>query len=129
MATRKRRSSGRSTTTRTVRHKPSAAFILVLLGGILILIGGLAVAGIGAAASSLLSLGALGGLAGTIGVVSGLIVIFSAFMIHSTNPGRVHLWSLIALIFCIISIANGGGFVIGFILALVGSIIGTSYKG
>ncbi len=107
--------------------KPVAAVMLVLVGGILVLLGGILFAALGAALFSLIQLAGVGSLLGIIGIVSGLAMIFSAFMMWSTDPMRVRMWGVIAIIFSLLSIANGGGFVIGFILGVVGSIMAFAY--
>jgi hypothetical protein len=113
----------------TKGNLPVEAYVLVLIGGILMLLGGAAFAILGAVVFSLVSLAGVGSLIGIIGIISGIIVILSALMMKSKDAQRVRLWSAIALIFSIVSIANGGGFVIGFILGLVGSVMGLAYKG
>ena len=113
----------------TKGNMPIEAYVLVLIGGILMLLGGAVFAFLGAVIFSLISLAAVGSLLGIIGIISGIIVIFSALMMKSKNVQRVRMWSAIALIFSIVSIANGGGFVIGFLIAIVGSVIGLAYKG
>lgn len=113
----------------TKGNLPVEAYVLVLIGGILMLLGGAIFAILGAVVFSFISLAGVGSLIGLIGIISGIIVIFSALMMKSKNVQRVRLWSAIALIFSIVSIANGGGFVIGFILGLVGSVMGLAYKG
>ncbi len=110
------------------KQGPTAAFVLVLIGGILTLIGGIVVAAIGASLFSLVALGAVGGLIGVVGILSGIIMIVASFMIRSGNASSIRMWSVIALVFTIIGLANGGGFIIGFVLGLVGSILGLAYK-
>jgi len=109
------------------QNKPTAAFALVLIGGIFTLLGGIAVAILGGIAT--LFLAGIGATLGLIGIISGIIMIVAAVLMNSTDVSKVHIWSIIALIFTIIGLANGGGFIIGFILGLVGSILGLVYKG
>ena len=104
------------------QNKPTAAFVLVLIGGIFNLLGGIAVAIIGGAATFFLS--RIG-----VGIISGIIMIVAAVLMNNTNISKVHMWSEAALLFTIIGLASGGGFVIGFILGLMGSILGLVYKG
>ncbi|MCL4411602.1 hypothetical protein M1329_01555, partial [Candidatus Marsarchaeota archaeon] len=66
---------------------------------------------------------------GVLGIVSGIIMILASVMLYNTNVSKVKTWSIIALVFSIISLGAFGGFVIGFILGLIGSILGLTYKG
>jgi len=118
-------------------EKPTAAFVLSLISGILILLGGIvgAIIGIigGAAISIIPGFGWLGGLIiilGFLGLIFGIIVIIGAVMINSGEKDKVRTGSLLVLIFSILSLFVGGtgGFVIGFILGLVGSILGLTWK-
>ncbi len=112
-----------------VGNKPTAAFVLTLLGGIFVLLGGIAVTMLGAAVTLFFAHAAIGGLLGLLGIIAGIIIIVAAVLLNSTDESRVKEWSVVALVLTIISIVNGGGFIIGFILGLVGSILGLTYKG
>ncbi|MCF8885672.1 MAG: hypothetical protein QXK95_01535 [Nitrososphaerota archaeon] len=117
-------------------ERPTAAYILSLIGGILILIGSIAVAALAGFLGSMLMLvpfiGGFGALMiafGVVGLVFGIIVIIGAVMINSGEPSKVRTGSILVLIFSILSlIVSGGGFIIGFILALIGSILGLVWK-
>ena len=118
-------------------EKPTAAFVLSLIGGILILLGGIfgAIIGIigGAAMSIIPGFGWLSGLIialGILGLIFGIIVILGAVMINSGERGKVRTGSILVLIFSILSLFVGGtgGFIIGFILSLIGSILGLTWK-
>jgi len=117
-------------------ERPTAAFILSLIGGIFILIGSLIgsiLAGILGGAMMLVpflgGLGALVILIAILGVIFGIIIIIGAVMINSGDPSRVRTGSILVLIFSILSLLlTGGGFIIGFILALVGGILGLVWK-
>jgi len=117
-------------------ERPTAAFVLSLIGGIFILIGSLIVsafAGIVGGAMMLIPfLGGFGALLiflGIIGVVFGIIIIIGAVMINSGDPSRVRTGSILVLIFSILSLfTTSGGFIVGFILALIGSILGLVWK-
>ena len=72
------------------------------------------------------------GVDGYVGVIAGIIVLVAgvlAYMAAPSNVGRVKMFGAVALVFSLISLVNGGGFVIGFILALIGSILALIYKG
>jgi hypothetical protein len=117
-------------------ERPTAAFVLSLIGGIFILIGSLIVstlAGVVGGAMMLIPfLGGFGALLiflGILGVILGIIIIIGAIMINSGDPSRVRIGSILVLIFSILSLfTTNGGFIVGFILALIGSILGLVWK-
>lgn len=106
---------------------PSAAFILTLIGAILIIIGGLYTAAIYAFASAVTfaffpGLGALLiGLA-VASLLFGLIILVAAIQMYR-SPGSAKTWGIIALVMSLLSIIGGGGFVLGLILGLIGGIL------
>lgn len=117
-------------------EKPTAAFVLSLIGGIFILLAGLVVAlflGIlGAGISMIPGLGWLGGAMvalSVLGLIFGILVIVGALMINSGVPSKVKTGSIIVLVFSILSLPTvGGGMVIGFLLGLIGGILGLVWK-
>lgn len=114
-------------------EKPTAAFVLSLIGAILILINGLVVAALFTTGGALVGIilpgvGAMMIALGVLAIVFGIIVIVGAVMINSGDKSKVRTGSIIVLIFAIISLIGGGGFIIGFILCLVGSILGLVWK-
>lgn len=117
-------------------EKPTAAFVLSLVGGVLILVNAIIVligATIAAAIASVVPVvGVATGVVviayGLAGLVIGILVIVGAIMINSGNPGKVRTWSIIVLVFSVISILIGGGFIIGLVLGLVGGILGLVWK-
>ncbi|MEN2975213.1 MAG: hypothetical protein ABDH32_06530 [Candidatus Caldarchaeales archaeon] len=116
-------------------ERPTAAFILSLIGGILIILGSIVIAlfaGIFGGVMMLIPfLGGLGALiiiAGILGLIFGIMVLIGAILINSDEPSRVRAGSIIVLVFSILSLSTGGGFIIGFILALIGSILGLVWK-
>jgi hypothetical protein len=114
-------------------EKPTAAFVLSLIGAIFILINGLVVAAMFAAGGALVGillpgLGAMMIVLGALAIVFGIIVIIGAIMINSGERNKVRIGSVLVLIFSIISLVGGGGFIIGFILCLIGSILGLVWK-
>ena len=113
------------------------SFVLSLIAGVLILLGGIfgAIVGIigGAMIGVIPGLGWLGGLViilGFLGLIFGIIVIVGAVMINSGERDRVKTGSIIVLIFSILSLFVGGtgGFIVGFILGLIGGILGLTWK-
>ncbi len=62
---------------------------------------------------------------GIMGLVWGVLVLVGAIMMNSSNPSRVKTGAVLVLVFSIISwFGAAGGFVIGFILGLIGAILG-----
>lgn len=112
-------------------EKPTAAFILSLIGTILILLNAVFVfflVTLGEAIWPFLPVaGIFIGILGSIGLVIGAIVLVGALMINSENKSRVTTGSILVLVFSIISFFMGGGFIIGFILCLAGSILGLTW--
>ncbi len=102
-------------------YYPNVAYILSLIGGIIILLAGLLVAVVGAAVTFMVA--GLGGFYGLLGIVWGIIIIYSAMQLR-TNPSQHVTWGVIIIVFSFISwIGAFGGFFFGFILALVGGIL------
>jgi uncharacterized protein DUF6114/zinc ribbon protein len=100
---------------------PSAAFGLTLAGGILILLVGLFVSVIGAALTFFMA--GVGGLFGLLGVVWGVLLIVCAFMLRSNPQNHVTLGVAIILLSLFSWVGAFGGFLIGFVLALIGGIL------
>jgi hypothetical protein len=124
-------------------EKPTAAFVLSLIGAILILIDGLLIAiafsmlgGLSFMIDSSLMMPGLGleWLGGmfliiaAVAIILGVLTIIGAIMMNTTNKDKVRTGSILVLVFSIISLIGGGGFIIGFILCLVGSILGLTWK-
>jgi len=99
---------------------------LTIVGGLFILLGGAVVATLGAIISFLLpGLGALlfvGGLSvGILTLVMGLLMFL--------NPAHKSVWGALTIVLAVVSIPFGlGGFILGFILALIGGILAITYK-
>ena len=122
--------------------RPAAAFALLLIGGILIVI----FAGLYMFAKELvkdlLSEGwiptipeltkTLGGKENMYiwGLIWGILVIIGAALVYTGSPGKVKAGSIIGLIFGLLSLLFeiAGGLYIGFILVLVGAILGLTWK-
>lgn len=124
-------------TDRDVLRMPTLAATLSLVGGILYLLVGLLVLGSASVLSS-----ALSGFretfpvstqffqeAGLIGLVSGLVMVVSAVRMRSSSAKSVRISSALVLFFTFIGgVFTLGGFLIGFLLALVGSIMGLTWR-
>ena len=123
-------------------EKPTTAFILSLIAGILIMLGG--VTGLG-------FMGMMGGWHGgwhgmmggygmmgyplwgfgmafsLTGLITGIIVIIGAIMLDS-RPQEHRTWGLIILVFSILSVIGGmGGFGVGLVLGIIGGALAISW--
>ncbi len=133
-------------------EKPTAAFVLSLIAGIFILINGALlwvlasfIANMPGFLSMIPEVAAeippegIAGLALTpiastilylltaVGVVFGILVLVGALMVYH-NPSSKTGWGVIILVFSILSIVIGGGFVIGFILGIIGGALALAWK-
>lgn len=107
----------------------AAAFALTLVGGILILIQGVIMVALGAAASGVLS--AIPGFGAVLGALSAVVIIFGIIVLVGSwmiRKGSRTTGGILALIFSIIGLFLGGGFIIGSILGLVGGILAVAQK-
>ena len=116
-------------------EKPTAAFVLSLLAAIFIILGGLVYLALGAWLGSAIDFVGLGGwgyslmIFGVLGLVWGILTLIGAVMINSGEPGKVKTGAILVLIFSIISwFGAAGGFFIGFLLGLIGAILGLTWK-
>ncbi len=129
------------------RGKNSTAFVLSLIGGVLMIVN--SVLSVILLTSYGVNFGFLGGMMGgmmggfagmmggfgfpfglmagfmLVGIVAGIIVIVGAFMLNS-RPSEHFAWGVVILIFSIISFLSMGGFVIGAILGIVGGALAIS---
>ncbi len=106
-------------------EKPTAAFVLSLIGGIFIIIGGLYIAAIGALFTFLI--GGIGAVFGVVGIVFGILVLLGAVMMYS-KPEQHSMWGAIVLVFSIIALPAAWGFGIGSLLGFIGGILGLVFK-
>jgi hypothetical protein len=67
------------------------------------------------------------GTMGAIGLVSGAIVLVSSAMLLS-NSGQRRTWSILILVFSLISFMGLGGFIVGAVLGLVGGALVLRWK-
>lgn len=108
------------------KESPTAAFVLSLIGGIFVLLAGVVIGVIGFALT--LPLGGFGAALGLLGIAWGVIIIIGAVMMNS-RPEQHTMWGVIVLVFSFVSFVGAiGGFFIGFLLALIGGILGITWK-
>ncbi len=140
----------------TEQERPTAAFVLSLISGVLILLGGGMMSmfgywfwggyrggyggwgygmmgpGFGMMGPGFGMMGGLGygfGLLGIVGLVFGVIVLISALMLNS-RPEQHSTWGTLILIFSVLSIFGSamGGFGVGLVLGLIGGILAITWK-
>ncbi len=104
-------------------EKPIAAFVLSLIGGIFVLLGGIALAIVGAIVA-LFTYGA-GAILG-IFAIFGIIIIIGAIMMY-TSPGSARTWGIVVLVLGIISMI-GIVTALGGLLSLIGGILAIVWK-
>lgn len=119
-----------------MEEKPTAAFILSLIGGVLILLPSLFIVGFyrwygwgHMMGWNMMGWGMLGfpGIVATVGLISGIIVLLGSIMLY-TRPNEATLWGTLIVVFSAISLIGMGGFFIGFLLALIGGILALVWK-
>ena len=106
--------------------KLTAAFILSLLGGIVVIFVSFFVMVLGAVLTFFVA--GIGGLFGFFGIICGTFMIIGAIMLWYSPNNHVG-WSLVVLIASILSwFSSFGGLFVGFILGLMGGIIGIIWQ-
>jgi hypothetical protein len=94
------------------------------------MLGGIVLIALGSIIGSF-GFGAAGGtiaLYGGIGALLGILVIVGGVMMW-VRPQQHVIWGVLVIVFAVISIPlGGGGFILGFILALIGGILGLVFK-
>lgn len=132
-------------TQNVTQEYPRTASIISLAGGIIITLSGvlfLAVSALvlpniaytnvnlpqGLPASAIPSLvSGFVGLMGAFGLVSGVIVLVSSVMLL-TNSGQARTWSVLILVFSVLSFIGFGGFVVGAVLGIIGGALVLRWK-
>ena len=130
----------------SVVEKPSAPFVLSLVAGILVLLGGVTTmlwSSSGMPMWGGMMGGMMGGYQGMMGgmglgggiffgmgafaIASGLAVLLGATMIYS-RPRETSTWGVVILVFSLVSLFGMGGFFMGAILGIVGGILALTWK-
>ena len=62
-----------------------------------------------------------------IGLIFGVLVLLGAIMLH-IKPVNKKAWRITIVVFSIPSVVTGGGFIIGFILGIIGEKLALSWK-
>lgn len=120
--------------------KPVAAFVVSLVAGVLILVGGL-FGVVGWMAWGWVWGGGwsmMGPMMGwwipmwlstfsVLGLVSGIVIVASALMLQN-RPSEAKTWGTLILVFSVVSLFGMGGFIIGAILGIIGGILALTWK-
>jgi hypothetical protein len=62
-----------------------------------------------------------------IGLILGFVILIGAIMLHF-KPSKKKVWGIIIVVFSLPSVITGGGFIIGFILGIIGGALALSRK-
>ena len=106
----------------SLKPHPVAAFILSLLGGVIITISSLFVIVIGSTITFFI--GGIGGYIGLLGLLCGSVIFFFSLKLRTEPKTHTTSGSIIIFASFISWIGAAGGFGIGFLLALSGGILG-----
>lgn len=103
--------------------KPTAAFVLSLLGGIFVLVFGLLVGLL----FGFFFLG-LGIITVILAIIFGILIIIGGTMMY-VYPHQHVIWGIIVLVFSVLSIFVAlGGFLVGMILGIIGGALGIAWQ-
>lgn len=106
-------------------ERPTAAFVLSLIGGIFILLAGIFFGVVGLVLT--VPFGGFGAAFGIIGILWGILIIFGAVMMEN-RPDQSTTWGVLVLVISIVSwYGSIGGFFIGFLLAFIGGILAIAW--
>jgi len=132
-------------TQNTATGYPTTASIISLIGGIIITLGGVLFVAVSAFVLPSLSYsnlvtpqnlpasavpGLVSGFVGVIGIfglVSGAVVLVSSMMLL-TGRGQRRTWSVLVLVFSVLSLFGLGGFLVGAVLGIVGGALALQWK-
>ena len=143
-ARRRRRKSGQTAHKPSGILKPRLPFVLVLVGAVVILLAGVATLSYAFVSGKVVATFFVAkyniGIpinmvyrailaSGTIGVLSGIVLIGVSLNMNSKMRGKVVASAIIGLVFSLLSLLNGGGFYLAFVLAFTGSILAIIYRG
>lgn len=62
-----------------------------------------------------------------LGLIFGFLVLLGAILLK-INPAKKKAWGIMTIVFSITSVITGGGFIIGFILGIIGGALALSRK-
>ena len=131
--------------TDAIKEKPVAPFVISLLAGLLIFVGGGIMVGFarfpffGGMMGGYYGMmsgyyGLMGGYGGgwfyafsVIGIISGILVLTGAIMLYN-EPSRAYTWGILILVFSVLSFLGMGGFMLGALLGVVGGVLALTWK-
>jgi hypothetical protein len=99
--------------------------VLSLLGGILVFLVGLLITFVGALVT-MMTFG-IGGIFGLWGVFCGIAMMYGAYMMNS-HPEQHSTWGIVVVILSVLSWGSLGGFGLGFLMGLIGGILGILWQ-
>lgn len=105
------------------------AYILSLLAGLLMVVGGLlgAVLRVGGMQMMRMARSGVGaGFGGVLGIACGLVVLVSALMLLKEPKGHV-MWGTLVIVFSVFSLFGGAGLGVGLLLGLVGGVLAVTW--
>ncbi|MGC8496360.1 MAG: hypothetical protein ACP5RM_02970 [Candidatus Micrarchaeia archaeon] len=100
--------------------------MLLYTGGTIIVIGSvitLVFSGVGSMMWAMMRAGIFLGSLGIIGLLSGILIIIAGSELSKKRNSNA-MWLVIALVSSLLSIVDGGGFLVGAMLAFIGSVVG-----
>lgn len=62
-----------------------------------------------------------------VGLICGVLVLFGAIMLH-LKRGNQKGWGVVIIVFSLLSVVTGGGFIVGFILGVIGGVKALRWK-
>jgi len=114
---------------------PNTAYLVSLLGGVFLVLGGLTDLATGAllrsAGLEVVGLGTGGKILllglGVVGLAVGLIVVYGALQIRN-RPETAHTWGVLIVAFSLVSLVGSSGFLVGLVLGLIGGILALRWQ-
>lgn len=125
---------------------PTASFVLSLIAGLLILLGGGVMMAFSYGTPYYGMMGGYNGMMGgyygmmqgfgyggwfygaaAVGLISGIVILVGAIMLY-TRPNKATTWGTLVLVFSILSFFGMGGFFLGAILGVVGGILALTWR-
>ncbi len=114
-------------------ERPTGPFILALIGGLLVLIDGVVVflfgisGFIGRYHEFIPGIRPVIASIGIWGIICAIVTLASVLMLNR-QPDQHALWGILIIVFSVLSLASGGGFIIGLILGIIGGIWALIWK-
>ena len=114
-------------------EKPTAGFVLSLVGGIFWVIQALVFVVLASFLESMGSLvgvggvGMVGGIFAAVSFIFAIVIILGGVMMYA-KPAQAKVWGILTLVFALVGFLFLGGFFLGSILALIGGILGLVWK-